>query len=131
MVEIYFVNYYQSKKHKQRYKINELLYEAIRKFQIKIPRRALGLRVPFLTVRGRWEQIILSAWICHFLYFYFVTNLQKRNKCLAYIRLHLTPPSSLYKPVCFYLNPPPSLRARILYGWPVKATYRSTLKYKK
>ena len=38
MADIYFVNYPQSKKHKQRYKIKELLYKAIGKFRIKTPK---------------------------------------------------------------------------------------------
>ena len=51
--EIYFVNYYQSKKHKQRYKMKKLLYKAI--VQIKTPRKALGSSVCFLTVQRRWN----------------------------------------------------------------------------
>ena len=41
IAEIYFVNYYQSKNQKQRFKIKKLLYKDIGKFQIKTPRRAL------------------------------------------------------------------------------------------
>ena len=37
------MNYYQSQNGKQRYKINKLLYKAIGKYQIKIPRGALGI----------------------------------------------------------------------------------------
>ena len=42
MWERYFVNYYESKNQKQRYKIKKLLYKAIGKFWIKAPIRALG-----------------------------------------------------------------------------------------
>ena len=34
MAEMYFVNYYESKNHKQRYKIKKLLYKAIGKCPI-------------------------------------------------------------------------------------------------
>ena len=37
----------------QCYKIKKLLYKAIRKCQIKIPRRVLGLSLCFLTIQGR------------------------------------------------------------------------------
>ena len=59
MAEIYFVNYPQSKKHNQRYKIKELLYKAIGKFRIKTPKWALGLGVRFLTVPGRWQSCLI------------------------------------------------------------------------
>ena len=45
MTEIYFLNYYQSKNHKQHYKIKKLLWKAIGKCQTKTPRRALGIGV--------------------------------------------------------------------------------------
>ena len=69
MTEIYFVNFYQSKHRKQRYKIKKLLYKGIKKCQIKTPRRALGSRVCLLTLRKRWEWLILAVRIAYFLYF--------------------------------------------------------------
>ena len=69
MTDTYFVNYQQWKNHKQRYKIEKLLYKAIGKCQIKTPRRDLESSLCFLTVRGRWEWIILTVWIAHFLFF--------------------------------------------------------------
>ena len=60
MTETYFVNYYQSKNHKHRCKIKKLLYKAIGKYQIKIPRRALGKSLRFLTVQEKWEWMILA-----------------------------------------------------------------------
>ena len=48
---MYFVNYFKSKNHKQRYKTKKLLYKAIVKYwKKKQPRTALGSRVYFLTV---------------------------------------------------------------------------------
>ena len=67
--EINFVNYYQSKNHKQRCKIKKLLYKAVGKCWIKTPRRALRSRVQFLNVRGRWKWIILAIWTALFIYF--------------------------------------------------------------
>ena len=62
MAEIYFeIYYYRLKDHKLRDKIKKILYKAIGKCRIKTPRRALGSRVRFLTVRRRWEWIILSS----------------------------------------------------------------------
>ena len=56
MAKIYFANFYQSKHRKQRYKIKKLLYKGIKKFQIKTPKRGMGLRVRLLTLRKRWEK---------------------------------------------------------------------------
>ena len=98
--ETYFVNYYQSKNHKQIYYIKKLLYKAIGKLRIKTPRRALESSLHILTVRERWEWIILAVWIAHFVFlfhFYFVTNLRK--KIMAYVRLQLNLLLPLYDPV--------------------------------
>ena len=78
MTEIYFVNYYQSKNHKQCYKIKKLLCKAIGKCQIKTPERALGSRLRFLTVRGRYKWIILAVWIAH-VSFQFCYESMKKN----------------------------------------------------
>ena len=48
------------KDHKLRYKIKNTV-NAIEKCPIKTARRALGSRVRFLTVRERWEWIILAV----------------------------------------------------------------------
>ena len=76
--QIYFVNYYQSKNHKQFYKIKKLLCKAIGKCQIKTPERALGSRLRFLTVRGRYKWIILAVWIAH-VSFQFCYESMKKN----------------------------------------------------
>ena len=65
----YFANYYQSKNHKQRYKIKKILFKAIGECQIKIPKRARGSSLHFLTVQRRWKWIILAMWIAHFVLF--------------------------------------------------------------
>ena len=67
--QIYFLCYYQSKSHKQRNKIKQLLNKPIKKCRIKTPRRVLGWSLHFLTVRGRWEWIVLVIWLAHFIYF--------------------------------------------------------------
>ena len=74
------MNYYQSKNHKQIYKMKKLLYKTIGRLRIKTPRRALESSLHFLTVQERWEWIILAVWIAHFFLFYFcfVTNLRKK-----------------------------------------------------
>ena len=51
--EIYFLNYYQSKKHKQLYKIEKLLCNAIRKYRIKTSRRPLGIKVALSNCTGK------------------------------------------------------------------------------
>ena len=61
MTEIYCENYYQSKSHKQRYKIKKLLYKAI-----KISRSTLGSCLRFLNVRGRKEHCVKSVQIRSF-----------------------------------------------------------------
>ena len=66
---VYFANYYQSKNHKQRYKIKKILFKAIGECQIKIPKRARGSSLHFLTVQRRWKWIILAMWIAHFVLF--------------------------------------------------------------
>ena len=71
------------------------MYKAIRKCQIKIPRRVLGLSLCFLTIQGRWEWIILSIWIFNFQYFYFVTNLQK-NYGLQTLTAETSPSSPIW-----------------------------------
>ena len=113
VAEIYFVNYYQSKKHKQRYKIKKLPYKAFGKFRIITPRRALGSRVCFLIVQGRWEWIILAVWIAHFLYFYFVTNLRKKNSWRT----------NAYS----WLSPPPIWASTLLAGPPLSPLSMRTL----
>ena len=74
--QIYFVNYFQSKNHKQRYKIRN--YKAIRKCQIKTPRKTVGSILCFLTVWERWEWIILDVWIAHFPLFLFCKEPAKK-----------------------------------------------------
>ena len=89
--QISFVNSYQSKNSKQRYKIKKPLYKAIGKCRIKTSRRALRLSLLLLSIRGRWKRIILAVWMAHFL----------AKKIMAYIR--------------FQLNlPPPPIRASTL-----------------
>ena len=54
---------------------------------IQNTKKSLSIEVVLLTVRGRWEWIILVVWIAHLLYFYFVTK--PRKKTMAYVRLQL------------------------------------------
>ena len=75
ITEIYFVNKYQSKNQKQRYKIQKLLC----KCRIKTPRKALGLSLRFLTVWRRCEWIILSVSIAHFILFLFCSKLPEKR----------------------------------------------------
>ena len=50
--DIYFVNYYQSKKYKQRYKLKKLLCRAIGKCRIKTSKEALGIEVVLSNCAG-------------------------------------------------------------------------------
>ena len=61
MTETCFVNYYQSKNHKQRYKIKRILCKTIGKCRIKTPRKALGIKVTLSNCMGEWEWIILAV----------------------------------------------------------------------
>ena len=107
--QMYFVNYYQSKNHKQRYKIKKLLRRAITKCWIITPSRALGSRLHFLNVWGKWEWIFVAVWITHFLYFIYVYSKPSRKKIYgARMPAHFTPR-------WITLRPP---RAYVLYGWP-------------
>ena len=99
MCQICFVNSYQSNNHRQRYKIKKLV-QSYQKIQIKTPRRAFDrVCIFFLTTPERWEWIILAVWTVHFLYFYFVTNLWKKN--YGVLTLAAGPPLPPYKPVRF------------------------------
>ena len=98
MCQICFVNSYQSNNHRQRYKIKKLV-QSYQKIQIKTPRRAFDRVCIFLTTPGRWEWIILAVWTVHFLYFYFVTNLWKKN--YGVLTLTAGPPLPPYKLVRF------------------------------
>ena len=110
---IYFANYYQSKNHKQRYKIKKLLYKAIRKWRIRTQRRALRIELALFncTGRRRREWIILAIWIAHFI-FYFVTNLRKKLMAYVHLQLNLFPsPHSYTSQYAFsWTTPPPSER---------------------
>ena len=100
----YFVNYCQSKNQKQLYKIKKLLHKATGKCRIKTPQRALRSILRFLTIRWRWEWIILVIWIAHFILFLFGNKSQKKNYGAR------TPRPEL---------PPPPIRARTLLDGPV------------
>ena len=71
MTEIYFANYYESKNHRQRYKIKRLLYKSVGKCRIEAQNRALGMSLYFSSLQERWEWIILTIWIAHFILFLF------------------------------------------------------------
>ena len=81
--------------------------------RIKIPRKALGSSLRFLTVQGRWEWIRLQKfliWIAHFLLFLFCNEPVKKN---LWRTLTAETSSPSYDPVRFYLDHPsplPSVR---------------------
>ena len=79
MTEIYFVNYYQSKNHKQRYKTKKLLYKTIWQCPIKTARRDLRSSLHFLILWVRWEWIILIIEIAHFILFLFSNKHEKKH----------------------------------------------------
>ena len=91
LTEICLVNYYQSKNHKQGYKIKKLLCEAIGKCSIKAPVRDLESSLRFLTVRRRWEWIILSIWIVPFVLF-LIFNKPAKKKLYGGRTLAVEPP---------------------------------------
>ena len=65
MAEIYFVNYYESKNHKERYKKKKkkenLFVQSYWKMSIQNTNKSLGIDVALLTVRGRWGWVILAV----------------------------------------------------------------------
>ena len=129
MWQVYFVNYYQSKNHKQRCKINELLYKVIGKSWLNTPIKALGSSVNFLTVRGRWEWKILAVWIAHFILFLFCNEPTK--KIYGVHTLTTEPPPSPIRASTFLVGPfparpPPLVRTYVLYEWSLKGTLVST-----
>ena len=106
----YFVNQYHSKNHEKRCKIKKLLYRAIGKCRTKTSRRALGSRVCFLTVRGRWERIILAVRLAHFPYFiYSWTSPLPLIRASALLAGLILP---LYK-CTYFMDDPPSVRPYI------------------
>ena len=109
------------KNRKQRYRIKKLLYKAIGKCWIKTPRRALGLRLHFLTVRGRFICIIVTVWIAHFLYFVFVLQQTCEKYFMAYVRLQLNLPPPPIWASTLLAGPPLPAWAYALYGWPLSA----------
>ena len=107
--QIYFMNYYQWKNHKQRYKIKKLLHKAIKKCQIKTPRRAMELRVRFWIDDFGSLNRSLSLF-----YYHFVRNQQK--KIMAYVRLQLN--LTHISQFAFSCTTPPTISSYVLYGWP-------------
>ena len=121
MWQVYFVNYYQSKNHKQRCKINELLYKVIGKSWLNTPIKALGSSVNFLTVRGRWEWKILAVWIAHFILFLFCNEPTK--KIYGVHTLTTEPPPSPIRTSSLLAGPPtrPAPRSERTYLWLYRA----------
>ena len=79
------MNYYQSKNHK-RYKIKKLMYKAIGTCPIKGPRRTLEIEYALLNCTreiGTDNFGCLNSSFSVF-YFYFVTNLRKKNQWRTY-----------------------------------------------
>ena len=108
-----------SKNHKKRYKIKKLMYKAIRKYPIKIPRKALGSRLLFLIVLRRWEWIIwLSEYFTSFILFLFRSEPAKKMLCLTYAYSWTFPlPHTRQYALSWTTSSP--LRAYVLYGWPL------------
>ena len=77
---------------------------------IQNTKKSPGFEVVVLTVRGRWEWVILAIWIVRFLYFYFVRNLWK--EIMLYVRIKLKLPPLLNKSQTLLAEPrfPPSER---------------------
>ena len=84
---------------------------------IQNTKKSLSIEVVLLTVRGRWEWIILVVWIAHLLYFYFVTK--PRKKTMAYVRLQLKLSLLPIWASTFLAGPPfPPLSGRSLWMTP-------------
>ena len=98
ITESYSTNYYQSRYHKQRSKIRKSPYKYIGKCRIKTPGGDLRSNLRFLTVRGRWELIILIISIAHFVLFLFCNKPTKINYGDLRLRLNLPLPPP-YEPV--------------------------------
>ena len=92
MKDSYFVNYYQLKNHKQRYKIKKLLYKAIGKMSNQNTKKSPGIEVALFNCTGdvgmdNFGCLNISFSLNHF---YFLTNLKK--KIMAYVSLQLKLP---------------------------------------
>ena len=101
MTKIYFVNYYQSKNHKQRHQIKKLLYKAIGKCRIKTPRRAMKIKVALFNCTGQMGMNNFGCLNTSFslFYLYFVTNLQNKKKLLhTYTYIWTSPTSPPIRP---------------------------------
>ena len=72
---------------------------------MKTPERALWSSLCFLAVQGRWEWIFWLSEYLTWLYFFFVTNLQK--KIMAYICLQLNIPLRHSSQYSFSWTSPP------------------------
>ena len=107
--QISFVNSYQSKNSKQRYKIKKPLYKAIGKCWIKTSRRALRSSL-LLSIRGRWKRIILAVWMAHFL--------AKKNHGIYTLSVEPPPSPNTSQYTLSQATPPSSLlRAYVHCGW--------------
>ena len=92
MTEIYFANYYESKSHRQRYKIKRLLYKSVGKCRIEAQNRALGMSLYFSSLQERWEWIILTIWIAHFILFLFCNKPVANFYVVRTVTAELPPP---------------------------------------
>ena len=114
MTEIYFVNYYQSKNHKQCYKIKKLLCKAIGKCQIKTPERALGIKVALSNYTGEMGMNNFGYLNSTCVISIFLRICEK--KIIAYVRLQMSPLRSRIRDGTLLAGPPlPPLSVRTLW----------------
>ena len=95
--------------------------QTIAKCWIKTPRRASKLSLRFLTVRKRWEWIILAVWIAHFRFF--ISTLQqtwkkKKKKKNGVRTLTAEPPPPSLQTSAVLAGPPLPFLAYVLFRWP-------------
>ena len=127
MTKIYFVNYYQSKSHKQRHQIKKLLYKAIGECRIKTPRRAMKIKVALFNCTGQMGMNNFGCLNTSFslFYLYFVTNLQNKKKLLhTYTYIWTSPISPPIRPSALLAGHPfPTPNVRSLWMSPSISCY--------
>ena len=118
--EIYFVNYYQSKKHKQRFKIKKTILQSYRRMSNQNTKKSSGIKFAFFNCAGKMGMDnfgCLNSSLSLF-YFYFATNLRKK-KLWRTCGCNWTSPSPYTSQYAFRwtAHPPPRVRTLWMTPW--------------
>ena len=78
MAQTNFANYYQSKNHKQCYKIKELMYKAIKNCSIRTPKKNSGIKFALFNCTGEMEMDNFGYLSTHFILLLFCNEPEKK-----------------------------------------------------